>query len=177
MLQTLQQFTVLAVASEDTLASVSLPSRINIHGSAGMIDSPLIGELWIFVPSSQILKGFNQLPLKGIKTRLSRQHGDLGPGLLNELLQVDLSQLLLVSCNADDESLQERTCGAVIVTVYRPPSRIFFIRSRRVQQSSERLHCSQNESRFKVLTQAPQQRGSHYKPGKATRAGAGATEQ
>lgn len=34
-----------------------------------MIDSRLIGELWISVPSSQILEGFNQLLLKGIKTR------------------------------------------------------------------------------------------------------------
>lgn len=34
-----------------------------------MIDSPLIGELWISMPSSQILQGFDQLPLKGIKTR------------------------------------------------------------------------------------------------------------
>lgn len=28
--------------------------------------------------------------------------------------------------------------------------------------------CTQNESHFKLLTQAPQQRGSHYEPGKAT---------
>lgn len=30
--------------------------------------------------------------------------------------------------------------------------------------------CTQNESHFKLLTQAPQQRGSHYEPGKATTA-------
>lgn len=34
-----------------------------------MIDSRLIVELWISVPSSQILRGFNQLLLKGIETR------------------------------------------------------------------------------------------------------------
>lgn len=34
-----------------------------------VIDSWLIGELWISVPSRQILQGFDQLRLKGIKTR------------------------------------------------------------------------------------------------------------
>lgn len=40
-----------------------------------MTDSWLIGKLWISVPSSQILWGFDQLPLKGIKTR----RGELMP--------------------------------------------------------------------------------------------------
>lgn len=34
-----------------------------------MTDRRLIGELWISVPSSQILGGIHQLPLKGIKER------------------------------------------------------------------------------------------------------------
>lgn len=61
--------------SEKIYVSLTLNPNLSLLGIPGfslvgrVIDSRLIGELWISVPSSQILEGFNQLPLKGIKTR------------------------------------------------------------------------------------------------------------